>query len=77
MWPMGLLFIKTSPVKQYSSENDFSGVFDAWHQNFLGVYMYLCGSERTATYGVPLVRYMPACLTEWTYDFICTRKQKF
>ena len=35
MWPMGLLFLKTSPVKQYSYENDFSGVFDALHQSFL------------------------------------------
>ena len=32
---MGLLFIKTLPVKQYSYQNDFSGVFDALHQNFL------------------------------------------
>ena len=37
MWPMGLLFLKTSPVKQYSHENDFSGVFDALHQSFLVV----------------------------------------
>ena len=35
MWPMGLLFLKTSPVKQYSYEKDFSGVFDALHQSFL------------------------------------------
>ena len=35
VWPMGLLFLKTSPVKQYSYENDFSGVFDALHQSFL------------------------------------------
>ena len=35
MWPMGLVFLKTSPVKQYSYENDFSGVFDALHQSFL------------------------------------------
>ena len=32
---MGLLFIKTSPVKQYAYEKDFSGVFDALHQSFL------------------------------------------
>ena len=32
---MSLLFLKTSPVKQYSYENDFSGVFDALHQSFL------------------------------------------
>ena len=31
----GPLFIKTSPVKQYSYENDFSGVFDAFYQSFL------------------------------------------
>ena len=41
MWPMGLLFIKTSPVKQYSYEKDFSGVFDALHQSFLVEYV-LC-----------------------------------
>ena len=35
VWPMGLLFLETSPVKQYSYENDFSGVFDALHQSFL------------------------------------------
>ena len=35
VWPLGLLFIKTSPVKQYSYEKDFSGVFDAVHQSFL------------------------------------------
>ena len=29
MWPMGLLFLKTCPVKQYSYENDFSGVFES------------------------------------------------
>ena len=32
---MGLLFLKTSPVKQYSYENDLRGVFDALHQSFL------------------------------------------
>ena len=37
MWSMGLLFLKTSPVKQCSYENDFSGVFDALHQSFLVV----------------------------------------
>ena len=35
MWPIGLLFLKTSPVKQYSDENDLSGVFDALRQSFL------------------------------------------
>ena len=35
MWPMGLLFLKTSPVKQYAYENDISGVSDALHQSFL------------------------------------------
>ena len=39
MWPMGLLFLKTSSVKQYSYENDLSGVFDALHQSFLVVYL--------------------------------------
>ena len=29
MWSMGLLFIKTSPVKQYSYPNDLSGASDA------------------------------------------------
>ena len=38
MWPMGLLFLKSSPVKQYSYENDLSGVFDALHQSFLVLY---------------------------------------
>ena len=44
MWPMGLLFLKTSPVKQYSYENDFkcSGVFDALHQSFLVVTYEAC-----------------------------------
>ena len=37
MRQMGLLFLKTSPVKQYSYENDFSGVFDAMHLSFLVV----------------------------------------
>ena len=41
MWPLGLLLLKTSPVKQYSYENDFSGVFDALHQSFL--VLILCG----------------------------------
>ena len=35
VWAMGLLFLKTSPVKQYLRENDFSGVFDAVRQSFL------------------------------------------
>ena len=35
MWHMGLLFIKSSPVKQYSYEKNFSCVFDALHQSFL------------------------------------------
>ena len=35
VWPMGLLFIKTSPLKQCSYQNDLSGVFDALHQRFL------------------------------------------
>ena len=35
MWPMGRLFIKTSPIKQFSYENDFSGVSDALGQSFL------------------------------------------
>ena len=34
MWQMGPLFIKISPVKQFSYENDFSGVVDALHQSF-------------------------------------------
>ena len=32
---MGLLFLKTSPLKQYSYENYFSGIFDALQQSFL------------------------------------------
>ena len=35
MWPIGLLFLKASSVKQYSYGNNFSGVFDALHQSFL------------------------------------------
>ena len=38
MWPMGLLFLNTSQVKQYSYEDDFSGVVDALHQSFLVLY---------------------------------------
>ena len=38
MWA-SVLFLRTSPVKQYSYENDFSGVFDALHQSFLVVYI--------------------------------------
>ena len=34
-WAFVHQIIKTSPVKQYSYENDFSGVFDALHQSFL------------------------------------------
>ena len=44
MWPMDLLFFKPSPVKQYSFENDFSGVFDAFAAKFsclLKICMYL------------------------------------
>ena len=37
MWPMSLLFIKTSQVKQYLYQNYFSGVFDALHQRFLAI----------------------------------------
>ena len=39
VWPMGLLFIKTSPVKQNSYQSDFSGVFDALYQSFLVIYL--------------------------------------
>ena len=38
VWPMDLLFVKTSSIKQYAYENDFSGVFDALHQSFLVFY---------------------------------------
>ena len=34
-----LLFIRTSQVKQYTYQNDFSGVFDALHQSFLVQYV--------------------------------------
>ena len=37
--PMGFLFTKTSPVKQYSYLNDFSGVFDALHHSFLATFV--------------------------------------
>ena len=39
MWPVDLLFIQTSPVKQYSYENDFVGVFGALHQSFLVLFL--------------------------------------
>ena len=32
---MGLLFFKTSPVKKYAYENDFSGALDVLNKNFL------------------------------------------
>ena len=49
---MGLLFLKTSPVKQYSYANDFSAVFDALHQSFRVVFViiyhfdHLCEERR-------------------------------
>ena len=46
VWPMSLLFIKTYPVKQYSYQNDFKGVFDALHQSFLLVFRF-CSSIGT------------------------------
>ena len=52
MWPMDLFFIKTAPVKQYSYENDFSGVFDALHQSFLVLSLYLfSGKQLSSCYG--------------------------
>ena len=42
------LFLKTSSVKQYSYENDFSGVFDALHESFL---VYLCIMNYIGTKG--------------------------
>ena len=36
---MGHVFIKTSPVKQYSHQNDFSGVLGALHQSFLVMFL--------------------------------------
>ena len=35
LWPMGPLFIKTSPIEQYSYVNDFSVVFNAFIKVFL------------------------------------------
>ena len=72
---MGLLFIKTSPVKHCSHENDFSGVFDALHQNFLilivivrpllaSLFDYLVNLFRTAwwtTAGKELTSWLSAC----------------
>ena len=40
VWPIGLMFLKTYSVKQYSYQNNFSGVFDALHQSFIVLYMY-------------------------------------
>ena len=47
MWPMGLLFLKTSSVKQYSYENDFSGVSDALHQSFLVHFVAVCPFDKS------------------------------
>ena len=43
---MGLLFIKTSPVKQNLYETDIRGVFDALHQRFL---VYFCFKNYSGT----------------------------
>ena len=41
---------QTSPVKQYSYENDFSGVFDAFlHQSFLFAYVMVYYHYRLLT----------------------------
>ena len=45
-----VVHIKTSPVKQYSYENDFSGVFDALHQSFL-VYFVIKSSPSEEMFG--------------------------
>ena len=50
---MGLLFLKTSPVKQYSYENGFSGVFDALHQSFLVI------TDPGSTWSPPGTRKVP------------------
>ena len=42
VWTIGLLFLKNSPVKQYSYKKDFSGVFDALHQSFLVYILQFC-----------------------------------
>ena len=59
MWPMALLFTNTSPVKQYSYENDFSGVFDALHQSFL-----VCICPNPVCYGM-IAEY---CIFEYSRD---------
>ena len=69
MWPMGLLFIKTFPAKQYSYQNDFSGVFEALHQGFpvffvtvftifrhLLTYFQLTASKKDEFFGVKLTK---------------------
>ena len=38
----GSVVPQTSPVKQCSYENDFSGVFDALHQGFLVLVVIVC-----------------------------------
>ena len=43
MYGLGLLFIKTSPVKQYSYENDLSVIFEALHQSFLVILCFPFG----------------------------------
>ena len=45
VWPMDLLFIKTSPVKQYSYENDFSSVFDAMFY-YCNSVLFCCDRKR-------------------------------
>ena len=51
------MFLKTSPVKQYSYENDFSGVFDALHQSFLvlNVFGVLALSKGQAYFGALVI----------------------
>ena len=78
VWPMGLLFLKTSPVKQYSYENDFSGVFDALHQSFLVSYLKMC--KKSYPKGLPeqaikliekqnLTVYKPTCCRKIPFFF--------
>ena len=54
---MGLLFIKTSPVKQYLYENDFSGVFDALHQSFLVVIRSLVTKDQVKVFATYFIHF--------------------
>ena len=67
VWPVGLLFIKTSAVKQYSYQNDFGGVFDAVHQSFL-VHIAFPSCIVTTTGNVSMRRFFELTMIEFLYQ---------